>query len=104
MLSQTSLEALSILGSSIRAGRLSRRWTVDNLAERVGVSRPTMIKVERGDPTVAIGTMFEAAVLVGVTLFDVSSDERARYDLLKRTELALLPAAARPLRNNNDDF
>jgi transcriptional regulator with XRE-family HTH domain len=104
VLSPVSAEALRILGSSIRAGRLRRHWTVENLAERVGVSSPTMVKVERGDPTVAVGTMFEAAALVGVTLFEVADDERARYGLLKRTELALLPATARPARTVNDDF
>ncbi len=103
-LSPTSVEALGILGSSIRAGRLRRRWTIDELAERVGVSRPTMIKVERGDPGVAAGTMFEAATLVGVALFGVSDDERSRYGLLKRAELALLPASARRTRAVDDDF
>ena len=103
-LSRISVEALSILGASIRAGRLRRRWTIDELAERVGVSRPTIIKVERGDPGVAAGTMFEAAALVGVSLFDASEDGRTRYGLLKRTELALLPASARQTREVDDDF
>lgn len=103
-LSPASAEALDILGSSIRAGRLRRRWTIDELAERVGVSRPTMIKVERGDPGVAAGTVLEAAALVGVALFDASDDERTRYGLLKRAELALLPASARHTRAVDDDF
>lgn len=97
-------EALQILGDSIRAGRLSRRWTVSELAERVGVSRPTVQKIERGDPSVAIGTMFEAAVLVGVPLFEASDRNRQQYRFLKRTELALLPSSARQLRKLDDDF
>lgn len=97
-------EALQILGTSIREARLRRRWTLDQLAERVGVSRPTIIKAERGDPTVAAGTLFEAAVIVGVPLFGASDDERARYGQLKRAELALLPTAARVPRAVDDDF
>ena len=49
--------------------RRERRWTLAELAERVGVSVVTIRKVERGDPTVALGTAFEAAVIAGVVLF-----------------------------------
>ena len=97
-------EALSILATAIRTARLRRVWTIRELAERVGVSQPTIIKVERGDPTVAAGTMLEAATLVGVPLFDVDADDRGRYGAHKRAELALLPAAARPRRRIDDDF
>ena len=38
----------------------------DEVAERVGVSVPTIRKVESGDPTVAIGTVFEVASLLGI--------------------------------------
>jgi transcriptional regulator with XRE-family HTH domain len=103
-ISRASAEALQVLGASIRAARLRRRWTLDNLAERVGVSRPTMAKVERGDAGVAVGTMFEAATLLGVPLFDEDEDNRARYGAHKRAELSLLPTSARPRRPIDDDF
>ncbi|MGD9704737.1 MAG: helix-turn-helix transcriptional regulator [Acidimicrobiia bacterium] len=104
VVSPLTKEALGILAVGIRAARLRRGWTVRELAERVGVSQPTIIKVERGDPTVAIGTMLEAAVLVGVPLFAVDAEARERYGAHKRAELALLPAAARPRRRVDDDF
>jgi len=97
-------EALDILAAGIRAARLRRGWTLRHLAERVGVSEPTIIKVERGDPTVAVGTMLEAAVLVGVPLFDLDAQARERYGAHKRAELALLPATVRPRRRIDDDF
>jgi transcriptional regulator with XRE-family HTH domain len=97
-------EALAILSTAIRSARLRRGWTVGELAERVGVSRPTMVKVERGDPSVAVGTMLEAAALVDVPLFDVEKGARQRYRAHKQAELALLPAAARPRRRIDDDF
>lgn len=63
-----------------------------------------MSKVESGDPTVAVGTVFEAATLVGVPLFG-DADTRARYGAHKRSELALLPDSARhPKRTVDDDF
>lgn len=100
---QTS-EALAILSAAIRTARLRRGWTVEELAERVGVSKPTMLKVERGDRSVAVGTMLEAATLVGVPLFDVDDRGRERYLAHKRSELALLPSAARRRRVVDDDF
>ncbi len=78
--------------------------TVRELAERVGVSAPTLIKIERGDPGVAIGTFLEAATLTGVPLFDPHPDVRERLSVQKRSELALLPEAARPRRKVDDDF
>jgi transcriptional regulator with XRE-family HTH domain len=103
-LSPAAEEALLLLGWSIRAGRLARRWTSAELAERVGVSRPTISKIEHGDAAVAIGTYFEAATLVGVPLFDDESN-RHRYVAQKWAELALLPARARrPRKPVDDDF
>jgi transcriptional regulator with XRE-family HTH domain len=100
--SPAAREAAQLLGSMIRVGRLRRRWTMAELAERVGVSRQTLAKIEHGDPTVAIGTCFEAAHLVDVPLFD-SEDNRNRLAAYKRAELALLPASARKV-TVDDDF
>ena len=102
--SPATVEALGILAAAIRAERLRRGWTVRELAERVGVSHPTIVKVERGDPSVAAGTLFEAATLVGVPLFDADDAARQRYGAHKRVELALLPAAARRRARVDDDF
>lgn len=92
-----------MLGGQIRAGRIRRGWTVNALAERVGVSKPTIVKVERGDPGVAIGTVFEAAILVGVPLFHVDADTRAQHRAFQRAELTLLPGSVRE-RHVDDDF
>ena len=103
-ISPQTTAVLAMLAGAIRSGRIRRAMTVRDLAERVGVSAPTIIKVEHGDPGVAIGTVFEAAMLVGVPLFDEHPDIRDRYAAQLRAELALLPAAARPRREVDDDF
>ncbi len=103
VLSPLTTEALQLLGASIRARRLRRRWSIDELARRVGVSHPSIIKVERGDPTVAIGTVFEAATLVGVSLFDADPTVRGRQMDRVSAELALLPQAARATAAEVDD-
>ena len=100
---QTTLAAIELLGGRVRLARKERRWTVVELAERVGVSPVTIRKVEHGDPTVALGTAFEAAVLTGVTLFDDDPGRRSLEADQVRHQLAVLPASIRrtPV---DDDF
>ena len=47
---------LRALGVRLREARLRRRFTVVQVAERAAVSRPTLNKVEQGDPSVTLGT------------------------------------------------
>ena len=103
-LSRLTTEALEILGDAIRAARIQRGWSINELAERVGVSHVTILKVERADPGVAVGTVFEAATLVGVPLFDPDPTTRLRYQAQKQAELALLPTRARRRPKVDDDF
>lgn len=87
-------DAAQLLGAEVRDARIQRRWSVRELAERAGVSADTLHKVEVGDPTVALGTAFDVAVLVGVPLFYERSrlaEEAARI----RGRPVLLPRAVR---------
>jgi DNA-binding XRE family transcriptional regulator len=59
---------LKNLGSLIKAARIERHMSQVDLGERVGVSRYTISTLENGDPSVAIGTVFEAATIVGLPL------------------------------------
>lgn len=83
--------ALALLGGMIRLGRKQRKMTEHELAERLGIARSTLQRMEKGDPKVEIGLMFEAATLVGIRLFD--SDEKGIAALASRTDdrIALLP-------------
>jgi transcriptional regulator with XRE-family HTH domain len=102
--SPQTMEAARLLGARVRLARRERRWTMQELAERVGVSVPTMRKVERGDPGVGLGIAFEAATLTGVPLFDPDpsrlSLERARVE----DRLAVLPRLVRKPAEIDDDF
>lgn len=75
-------DALRVLGDQIRLARHARGWTLAELADRVGVSPRTALAVERGAPGTAIGTVFDAAFLVGVPLFGV--EDRAELARLRR--------------------
>jgi transcriptional regulator with XRE-family HTH domain len=102
--SPRTIEAAELLGTQIRIGRLERRWTVQELAKRVGVSVVTLRKIERGDPSVGLGVAFEAATLTGVPLFD---EDRSRLSAeLRRSadRLAVLPSRARKPREVDDAF
>ena len=46
---------LSQMGDQIRLARLRRRLPIELVAERAGISRATVWKIEKGDPSVAIG-------------------------------------------------
>lgn len=46
--------------------RVYPRDTQDDLARRIGVSRYTYQKMERGDPSVALRSYLAAAVLLGI--------------------------------------
>jgi transcriptional regulator with XRE-family HTH domain len=103
-LSPITLEAATLLGASVRLARRRRRWTVAELAERVGVSEATMLKVEHGDPGVRLGISFEAAALVGVPLFDEDRARRALEAGRVEDQLAVLPQRIRRPTEVDDDF
>ena len=101
--SKYSQEAALLLGKQIKLGRKQRKWSEKNLAERVGITRATLQKIERGEMTCAIGLVFEAATLVGINLF-----EQDRLPLPVRIEqmddkIALLPKRIQPQKKVIDD-
>jgi transcriptional regulator with XRE-family HTH domain len=103
--SPEALEAAALLGAQIRLARLERRWSQQDLAERAGITADTLSKIERGEPSVGLGSAFEAAALVGVPLF---YDDRSRLtmDLDRvRSRSALLPQRVRAGHERvKDDF
>ncbi len=103
--SRITRQALTLLGRQVRVGRKERRMTVQALADRVGVSRGLIQRIEKGDPGCQVGSVFEAAVVAGVTLFDASST--AMNLGIKETDqrLALLPRHTHADRKGvKDDF
>lgn len=103
--SQYTKEAAILLGRLIKLNRKNRRWSTSDLAERVGISRVTLRKIESGDPGCSIGLVFEAASLVGVPLFN--SDQTTLTTHLSRTAetLSLMPMTIRKSeRDVDDDF
>lgn len=103
--SRYTREAVRLLGGLIRARRIERRLSVEELATRSGVSRDMMRRIEQGDPRCAIGPVFEAAAIVGVALFDSDRDRLAGHLAEQETKLRLLPKAVhKPRSEVKDDF
>jgi transcriptional regulator with XRE-family HTH domain len=61
-------EILERMGEQIRLARLRRKLTSELVAERAGISRQTLNSIEKGSPTVAIGSY--AAVLHALNNLD----------------------------------
>lgn len=101
---RTTLQTIDLLGKLIRAGRIERRWSETELAERVGVSRDLIQRIEHGDPRCGIGAAFEAATLVGISLFDAEPGRLGGHIADQDAKLRLLPKAARKKRVVVDDF
>lgn len=88
-------DAAALLGSQVREARIARGWTVVELADRASVSKNTVVKVEHGDPSVALGIAFELASLCGVPLFFDDPARLAWEARAARERVALLPRRVR---------
>ena len=89
--SKYAKEAAYLLGQQIKLGRKKHKWSEKNLAERAGISRATLQKIEDGQLSPSIGRVFEVAALVGVTLFEEESQAlKTRIDLTQ-SQIALMP-------------
>ena len=89
--SKPASEAARLLGRLIRLGRKERKLTTEELAGRAGISRGTLQRIEKGDLKVEIGVFFEAATIVGVTLFDADDGRLSGNIARVEDKLALLP-------------
>ncbi len=103
--SKHTLEAATLLGEQIRLGRKQRKWTEQNLANRAGISRATLQKIEKGTMTCAIGLVFETAMLVGVNLFNKDNSPLTPHIEQTRETIALLPQRIQAeTKKVDDDF
>ncbi len=102
--SPTTLSALQILSQLIQLKRKERGLTQQALAERAGVSRSLVQRVESADARCEIGVVFEMAQLLGVQLFPVSDSHSSVLASLQ-DKLALLPAhVLAPKQEVDNDF
>ena len=61
--------SLQTLGEHCALARLRRKESQKQWASRLGVSVPTLIRLEKGDPTVSMGVYATALWLIGIIFF-----------------------------------
>lgn len=54
------------LGERIRIARLRRGLTATEMSERIGISRPTLDRLERGELAVGLGVLVRALGVLGL--------------------------------------
>ena|SRR5438477_7964708 len=88
--------SLHKFGADIALARRKRHLTTHMVAERLGVSKSTYGRVEKGDPTVSMGVFAMALFVLGFgdALGDLVDPGRDQHGLLLDTER--LPKRVRP--------
>ena len=86
---------LDALGLRLRLARERRKLGTELFAERMGVSRETLRRLEKGDATIAMGTFLKALRVLGL---DQDIDRLASDDQLGRKlqDIELLGARHQP--------
>lgn len=65
ILTTQEAEILTSLGQRLRLARLRRNLTQDNIAERAGVSRKTIVTMEAGAPGTSIAVLAKVMSILG---------------------------------------
>ena len=103
--SRHARQAAILLGSRIKLERKQRQWSEQELAERAGISRTTLKKIEQGELGCAVGLVFEAAVLVGIPLFESEGLSLSGQIQEAQNKTALLPRKVKGAQKEVfDDF
>ena len=103
--SRYSREAAALMGKMILLYRREKKFTTQDLADRAGISRITLQKIEKGDMKCEIGLVFEVATLVGIKLFETDTMSIGSLDKKIEDKIALLPKSIRtPKGQVKDDF
>jgi hypothetical protein len=61
----STVAALAQLGADLAVARLRRKESLKTWAKRMGVSVPTLLRLEAGEPSVSLGVLATALWLVG---------------------------------------
>jgi transcriptional regulator with XRE-family HTH domain len=81
-------QALKKLGGDLKNARKRRRIKMALMAERLGITRATLDRMEKGEPTVSMGVYLTALYTLDPgKLYDVSNIFSTEKDILGQTIL-----------------
>lgn len=88
---------LTALGERLRLARLRRKLSNASVAQRAGISRTTLYKVEAGDPGATLGSYVRVLAVLGLEndLQALAADDKVGRKL---QDLALAPPPAQRSR------
>lgn len=66
MLFPRQARLLAAVGEQLKLARLRRRLTAAQVAERAGISRPTLSLLEKGDPGASLGNLLKVLAVLGL--------------------------------------
>jgi len=101
--SRITRHAATLLGKQIRIARKARMLPARELAERAGISRGLLQRIEKGDLGCRVGAVFEVAVIVGIKLFDADLESLASGIRQADEKIALLPKHTHSVKKVVDD-
>jgi transcriptional regulator with XRE-family HTH domain len=96
-------DAAVLLGQLIRKARIERKMTAQQLAERAGLSRGLLRRIENGDLGSTLGAVFEAAAIAGVRLFDADRPALTSAVTSNTAMMTLIPKSVRTSHVKPDD-
>jgi len=66
------------LGENIKLARLRRKYSAEQVAERANISRPTLLAIEKGLPSVSIGAIANVLFVLGLEkdIMEVAKDDK----------------------------
>lgn len=95
---------LVVIGERVRIARVRRCWTAAELAERVGVERRTISRLEHGDAGVRTGVLFSVVWVLGLWETAVGLADPARDEAGLALERRRQPKRARKGSDVELDF
>lgn len=92
------LEHLRQLGENLSIGRKRRREPRKAWAQRIGVSEPTLMRMEKGDPSVSMGVYATALWMMGRSqaIADLAAPEHDMGALEDAVRVAKARAVRKP--------
>lgn len=91
--------ALQRLGADLTVARLRRRESLRTWAKRLGITIPTLLRLEAGDPSVSVGIVATALWLIGrdgeLTRLAAPEHDRGALELSVREAIELAEDRAR---------
>lgn len=92
-----SINEIALLGERLRFWRIRAEQAQEDFAARIGVSVPTLRRMEKGDPNVAIRYWMEAIILLG-RVKDIQDLLREQRSLFDGGDRSSLPAMRKRVR------